>query len=353
MGFSAVIVDDSKVVLRSVKEVISRDERFGQVHLAENVQEAKQTIIREQPDLVILDIGLPDLDGLEFLKIIMARKPLPVVIHSAMAGEGSANASLALEYGAVDVIEKINARGQSSVSLPDFCDRMAAAAMARVRRKTGNRPSAFNPFHASPEIPNPEILILIGASTGGPKALQTILQDLPTNLPPICITQHMPASMTGVMAARLDSYTRAKVLEARNGERLRTGHVYISPGCGHMLVEWSSDGHYIARIADGKRINNQCPSVDALFLSAAESPHAKRCIAILMTGMGDDGAAGLSMLKNQGAFTAVQSASTCTIASMPRAAMRLNAHRGIWDVGAINTNLRKAVFASVHWYQHS
>ncbi|MGB0371029.1 MAG: chemotaxis-specific protein-glutamate methyltransferase CheB [Opitutales bacterium] len=353
MGFSAIIVDDSKVALRALKEVISRDSRFESIQTAEDAYQAKTLILEKKPDLVILDIGLPGIDGLDFLKIIMKERPLPVVIHSGMAGEGSKNASLALEYGALDVIEKTSSSGQSSVSQPNFCDRLASAAKAQVRRRTGHKPPDFKPHHKQPKNLPPEILVLIGASTGGPRALQTILQDLPRDMPPICITQHMPASMTDVMAKRLDSLSRVTVTEAKDGERLKQGHVYISPGDAHLLVSWSNRGFYEAKLMLGEPIKGQKPSVDALFKSGAKSSKSNGIVALLMTGMGDDGADGLKELKRAGAFTAVQSEKTCSIASMPKAAMRLKAHQGVWDLGAITTNLRKAVFASVHWYQHS
>lgn len=353
MGFSAIIVDDSKLTCRTLSDIISRDDRFERTFTANDPYEAKSIIMDNEPDLVILDIGMPRMDGLQFLKIIMERKPIPVVIYSGMAGAGSENASVALQLGAIEVIEKTDSRGRSACLEPDFCNRLASAAQARVKRRVGERPPAFKAPEGFADTPS-DVTVLIGASTGGPRALETVLKEIPDSLPPICITQHIPESMTAIMASRLDSLCEANVVEARDGERLLPGHVYLSPGNGHLAIEWRENmGGFYAKIVEGHRINNHCPSVDALFLSASEAKNAHKIVAILMTGMGDDGAAGLLALKNAGAYTVVQSEDTCTIASMPKSAMRLNAHKDVWDLGAISTNIQKAVFAATRSYQHS
>ena len=161
MGFKAIIVDNSKLTCRTLQDIISRDAHFEQTFTANDPYEAKSVIMENEPDLVILDIGMPRMDGLQFLKIIMERKLIPVVIHSGMAGEGSENAPAALELGAVEVIEKIDSKGRAACTLPDFCNRLASAAQARVKRRTGEIPPKFKPQHDTLGIFS-DVAVLVG-----------------------------------------------------------------------------------------------------------------------------------------------------------------------------------------------
>jgi two-component system chemotaxis response regulator CheB len=318
-----LVVDDSSIVRKMIISALSTDPQIDVVGEACDPFDARNKILELDPDVLTLDIEMPRMDGLTFLRIIQKHRPIPVIIISALAQSGSWIALDALEAGAFDVLAK-PANSESIGDLgTDLPWRVKGAAMA-TRRATS---AASN---RKPRVPavtgfkyHPEQILLIGGSTGGIEALYQVLPNLPTDLPPICITQHLPAHVSKAIAKRLNDFCGFEVREAADGDELRCGLALIAPGDFHMTLVWKN-GRHRARLVQTPRVNYCRPSVDVMFHSAVKSA-GMRSVAVLLSGMGSDGARGMKALRQAGACTLVQDEKSCVVYGMPRVAKELDA----------------------------
>jgi len=320
-----LVVDDSAIVRKILTDAISAERDLEVVGTAPDPYIARDKIVALEPDVLTLDIEMPRMDGLTFLKKLMTYRPMPVIVISSL-GQASCQASLeALRVGAVEVLAKPGGPysvGELSASL---AAKIRAAATARVRRPE----SAGAQTHAEPVEPvsaracRPDAVIAIGASTGGTEAILDVLARLPANCPGIVITQHIPPVFSHAFADRLNKTCPMEVKEACDGDTLAPGRALVAPGNFHMVLRACADG-YRVQVKDGPRVCYQRPSVDVMFSSVAEAAGA-RAVGVLLTGMGADGAQGLLRMKRAGARTIAQDEATCVVFGMPREAIRLGA----------------------------
>ncbi len=303
---------------------------------------AADRIAEQVPDVITLDIEMPGMDGLTFLQKIMSQHPIPVIICSSLAEEGAQSTLQALDYGAVDIIAKPRLGSQrfleeSSVML---CEAVKAAAVARLRPYSPRRviepkltADAILPRASSAMLETTEKVVVIGASTGGTEALRSLLEALPADAPGIVIVQHMPEVFTRAFANRLNSLCRITVKEAESNDTVLRGRALIAPGNHHALLK-RSGARYFVEIKDGPLVSRHRPSVDVLFRSAARyaGPNA---VAVIMTGMGDDGARGMLEMKEAGASTIAQDEATSVVFGMPNEAIKRGAVDTILPLDAI------------------
>ena len=327
-----LIVDDSAVVRRTLSEVLSSDPEIDVMATASDPFVAAERISEQIPDVITLDIEMPRMDGLTFLQKIMSQHPIPVVICSSLAEEGTQSALKALEYGAVDVIAKprLGSKQFLEDSRITLCQAIKAAAAAHVRAL---RPShAVQPKLTADAILSPAVhamaettekVVAIGASTGGTEALKTLLETLPSNSPGIVIVQHMPELFTRAFANRLNGLCSITVKEAESNDTVIRGRALIAPGNHHMLLKRSGARYYVD-IRDGPLVCRHRPSVDVLFRSAARYA-GQNAVGVILTGMGDDGACGMLEMKRAGAVTIAQDEATCVVFGMPKEAIKRNA----------------------------
>lgn len=334
-----LIVDDSALVRQTLYDILNSDPNIEVVGTAADPYIAVNKIKEVVPDVITLDVEMPKMDGLTFLQKLMSQHPIPVVIISTLTQKGTESAILALEYGAVEVISKpkINTKESLENSKIELCDKVKAAALAFVKRKTAVKINSINdkivPKYSadavlskrknSSLIQTTEIVIAVGASTGGTEALKEFLIKLPLDCPGIVIVQHMPELFTKQFAKRLNEICNIEVKEAENNDAVLRGQALIAPGSMHMLLRRSGANYYVA-VKDGPLVNRHKPSVDVLFRSVAQIA-GKNAIGIIMTGMGDDGAKGLLEMKEVGAHTIAQDEKSCVVFGMPKEAIKLNA----------------------------
>ena len=311
-----LVVDDSAVMRQSMI-AIGNSAGDIDVTVASDPIIAQSKIEREPFDVVLLDVEMPRMDGLTYLRKLMSERPLPVIVCSALAGRGTDVAIRALEEGAVDIVEK------PKVSLHEFLaeanvrliDAIRGAAAARLRRR---RPAAGPPAPV-PLRERSEKIVALGASTGGTEALREILEGLPPDAPGLVIVQHMPERFTAAFARRLNEVCRIQVKEASDGDRVIAGRALIAPGNRHLLVR--RDGaQFRVQVSDGPLVSRHRPSVDVLFQSVAKAAGAN-AIGVILTGMGNDGAAGMLEMREAGAVTIAQDESTSVVFGMPGAAI--------------------------------
>lgn len=328
---NVLIVDDSAVVRQTMAKILAEDCRIEVMGVAADPFIAADKIRSRVPDVITLDIEMPRMDGLTFLRKIMGQHPIPVVICSGLSGNGSETAMKALEYGAVDIIEKpkLGTKQFIEESRVRICDAVTAAAMVRVKHL--RRPAAVEPkltADAVIKIPvsmampqTTEKVVVVGASTGGTEALRVFLESFPHDSPGIIIVQHMPEHFTTAFARRLDSICRISVKEAGNNDTVIRGRALIAPGNRHMLLK-RSGARYLVEVKDGPLVCRHRPSVDVLFRSAARYAGKNAC-GVIMTGMGDDGARGMRELRDAGSYTIAQDEETSVVFGMPKEAIRL------------------------------
>jgi two-component system chemotaxis response regulator CheB len=324
-----LVIDDSAVVRKVVGETIAADPDLELVGTAVDPYVALDLIAERRPDVLTLDLEMPRMDGLTFLRLLMAQRPLPVIVMSSLSPRGSDYALEALRLGAVDVLGKPGSYsvGDTGIQLIARIKAAAGAQLRPARPAPALSPAAPAAEGGSP--PDPRALVLLGASTGGTEALREVLTRLPSGLPPIAIVQHIPAVFSRTFAARLDQLCALAVREAADGDVLQPGTAYIAPGNSHLVLRWRGD-RYVARVTDGPAVWHQRPSVDLLFQSAADAGASPHCVAGVLTGMGQDGAEGLRQLRLRGAVTFGQDEATSVVFGMPRAA---------WQAGATQTLL--------------
>ncbi len=336
-----LIVDDSAVVRQALTTVFSSDKELEVIGTAADPFYAAQKIQKEVPDVITLDIEMPRMDGITFLKKIMQQHPIPVVIISSLTASGTETALRALEVGAVEIITKpqLSTREFYEESRIRLCDVVKASARAKIN-KNKKHFSAENTKTVEPKysadvmmpasftknqsmIKTTEMVIAIGASTGGTEALKELLEILPADSPGIVIVQHMPEVFTRSFAQRLDELCKITVKEAENGDSVIRGRALIAPGNKHTLLKRSGAKYYV-EVKDGPLVNRHRPSADVLFRSTARYA-GRNALGIIMTGMGADGAKGLLEMKQSGAKTAAQDEKSCVVFGMPREAIKLNA----------------------------
>ena len=317
-----LIVDDSAVVRKLVSEALRADPDIEVVGTAMDPYIARDKIQDLNPDVLTLDLEMPRMDGLTFLRIIMEQRPLPVVIMSSLSQRGSAYALEALRLGAFDVLAKPSGSYSFGELGPQLIARIKATAGARMRPTPAQAPVVATTPPARPALTRPSQsrqVILLGASTGGTEALREVLTHLPAGLPGIAIVQHIPPVFSKAFADRLGTQCAFEVREAADGDRLTPGLALIAPGNFHMLLQWRAD-HYAVRVTDGPPVWHQRPAVDLLFKSAADGGAGPHALAGIFTGMGKDGAEGLLRLRQRGATTFAQDEATSVVYGMPRAA---------------------------------
>jgi two-component system, chemotaxis family, protein-glutamate methylesterase/glutaminase len=340
-----LIVDDSAVVRQTVSAILD-DEPDISVSVASDPLIALQKIDARRPDVILLDIAMPRMDGITFLGKLMAEDPIPVVVCSAVAGPRSEAAVLCLRHGALDIVAKpkIGVRDFLRESRVILVDALRAAAAARpVERRP---PSAAGcarenaPRSSVRRTPDDRRVVAIGASTGGTEALRAVLSALPPDTPGTLIVQHMPEGFTSHFARHLDHESPMEVREAVHGDRLYPGRALLAPGNRHMALRRDRDGYYVA-LDDGPLVSRHRPSVDVLFHSVAEIAGAT-AVGVLLTGMGADGAEGLLALKKAGASTIAQDERTSVVFGMPKEAIARGAAGEITALDRIAASIRSA-----------
>lgn len=322
-----LVVDDSALVRKLVTDALNSDPEIEVVAAAADPYAARDRIKELNPDVLTLDLEMPRMDGLTFLRILMEQHPLPVVIMSSLSQRGSDYAFEALRLGACDVLGKPAGSMSFGELGPQLISRVKAAACAKVGARVVARSRARAPvlpvkprvIPPPPRPADPRSVILFGSSTGGTEALRHILTRLPTGLPPIAIVQHIPPVFSKAFADRLNDQCALEVREAADGDRLEPGLALIAPGNFHLMIQWHGD-HYRARVTGGPQIWHQRPAVDLLFKSAADCGAGPHAVAGILTGMGKDGAEGLLRLRELGAVTFAQDEASCVVYGMPRAA---------------------------------
>lgn len=313
-----LIIDDSATMRALLRAALERHPGLEIVGEAADPLEARMAIRELSPDVLTLDVEMPNMNGLEFLERLMRLRPMPVVMVSTLTQAGADVSLAALELGAVDCVAKPSTIAPDGFR--DLAEVVAAAAKATVFARQDRVPDTSS---TAPYAPGDRI-IGIGASTGGVEALMTVLGSFPVNCPPTVVTQHMPAAFTGGFAARLDRACAPRVTEARGGEILAPGHVYIAPGGARHMVVRQTGGRLSLALVEGDLISGHRPSVDALFRSIAEAAKA-RAVGALLTGMGRDGAEGLLAMRLAGASTVGQDEGSSVVFGMPRAAAEIGA----------------------------
>jgi two-component system chemotaxis response regulator CheB len=316
------VVDDSALARRAIQDALAQDAGIEVVGLAADAYEAREQIIALEPDVLTLDLQMPLMDGLTFLRILQEHHPVPVVVVSSLTPAGSELAMAALEAGAIDVIQKPDGTRAAAQMSRRLCAQVRAAALARRGARAGNalQPAALAPLATAPDTRR---VVLIGASTGGVEALRTVLPRLPADMPPLVVVQHIPPYFSRVMAEHLDRVAAVEVREAVDGDVLRPGLCLIAPGDFHVLLK-RQGGQYRLKLSQTPPVNHCRPSVDVLFRSAAEQAGAQ-AVGVLLTGMGADGARGMQLLRAAGARTIAQSEDSCVVFGMPQAAIAAGA----------------------------
>jgi two-component system chemotaxis response regulator CheB len=318
MAVRTLIVDDSPTMRALIAGMLSRDPDIEVVGAANGPHQAREMIKALDPDVITLDVEMPDMNGLDFLERVMRLRPMPVVMLSTLTQAGADTTIRALELGAVECC----AKPATNCIDPRIAESVKAAASSRRIRVRDMAPAA--PMPMADFKPIPGSLIAIGASTGGVEALIQVLSGFPANCPPTVICQHMPATFTTSFAARLDRLSKPTVTEARHGQPLVAGHVYLAPGGTHHMEVGGVDGQYRARLIPDDPVSGHRPSVDRLFHSVAKTVGAKAVGAIL-TGMGRDGADGLLAMRGKGCMTIGQDRDSCVVYGMPGVAQEIGA----------------------------
>ncbi|MFZ2197449.1 MAG: chemotaxis response regulator protein-glutamate methylesterase [Thermodesulfovibrionales bacterium] len=329
-----LIVDDSSVVRRTLAEVLASDPAIEVMATAPDPFIAAEKISSEVPDVIMLDIEMPRMDGITFLHKVMSQHPIPVVICSSLTETGAETTLKALEYGAVEIILKprLGTKQFLEEARVRICDAVKAASLAKIR------PIASKTLRVSPKLTadaviarpsarammqTTEKVVVVGASTGGTEALRIFLEAMPLDAPGVVIVQHMPENFTAAFARRLDGICKITVKEAEDNDTVIRGRALIAPGNRHTMLKRSGARYYV-EVKDGPLVCRHRPSVDVLFRSAARYA-GKNAVGVIMTGMGDDGAKGMFEMKNAGAYTIAQDEATSVVFGMPNEAIKLGA----------------------------
>ncbi|WP_428236474.1 protein-glutamate methylesterase/protein-glutamine glutaminase [Gracilimonas sp.] len=344
-----LVVDDSLFDRKLISFLLNKHEDIEVVGMAEDPYEARQQLAELKPDVITLDMLMPRMDGLTFLKKLMKHLPLPVVVVSSVTPANSKRALRALAAGAIEVISKPKADYDAKEMEHDLVTAVRTASVANVLSHT-----ASGDIHKAGEqssrygLDKSEIfrrskceLVAIGSSTGGTRALEFLLPQLPEDIPGVVVVQHMPPVFTGQFASRLNNLCRVEVVEAKDGDMVLPGKVFIAPGDKHMIVEQSVDGFEI-KIIETEKVNHHRPSVDVLFDSVANVAENK-ATGVILTGMGADGARGLLRMKEKGCYTIAQDEKTSVVYGMPKEAANIGATTDILPLDRITGAILKHV----------
>lgn len=336
MKIRVLVVDDSALMRGLLTQFINLSSDMEVVGGAPDAAVAREMIKTLNPDVLTLDVNMPKMDGLEFLDRLMRLRPMPVVMVSSYTAAGSDVTLRALELGAVDFIGKPKAENEKSMAVyaEELADKIRAAHSAHLRRSSARPATPVSAPIAAPATPtitrtsgggvsSGSKIIFVGASTGGTEALKVFLMGMPADCPPILVVQHMPESFTASFARRLDSLCAPKVIESQGNERVESGTVYIAPGHSHLRIRRGSPG-YLTELQQTMPVNRHRPSVDVLFDSAAELV-GRQALAVILTGMGKDGAQGMLRMRQAGARTFGQDEASCVVYGMPREAFLVGA----------------------------
>ncbi|MCA9665579.1 MAG: chemotaxis response regulator protein-glutamate methylesterase [Myxococcales bacterium] len=322
MTVRVLVVDDSAVIRRMLSKALATAPGIEVVGTAPDPFVARDKLVRLKPDVMTLDIEMPRMDGISFLRRVMAFSPMPVLILSSLTPAGSDLALEALQAGALEVISKPNAAYSLGEVTADLIEKVRAAAGARVDHLVKKAKSQVTTVKAPLAMTaTTNQIVAIGASTGGTRALEEILPLLPPTAPGTLVVQHMPEGFTRSFAERLDSISRVRVKEAETGDRVVPGTVLIAPGNFHMRLRRTGAAYHVV-VDQQERVNRHRPSVDALFHSVAQYG-GRNAVGVILTGMGADGAEGLLAMRNAGARTIGQDEASCIVYGMPQAAARL------------------------------
>ena len=349
---NVLVVDDSAIVRQVLVAVLSEKRGF-RVTVAADPIIAMEKMKKFPPHVILLDLEMPRMDGMTFLEKIMSQNPVPVVVCSGLTGPRTEEAIRALEFGAVDIITKpkIGLRGfleESAVLLEDTVRAAATARVNKFRMLRGKSSKCNSADIVIPSMVLParaqqrEMIIAIGASTGGTEALLQVLEQMPENCPGIVVVQHMPEGFTAAFAKRLNGICRIEIREAADGDKVVPGHAYIAPGNRHTLVRGIGPGYFL-EVRDGALVSRHRPSVNVLFRSVAQAAGA-RSVGILMTGMGDDGADGLLEMKQADALTIAQDEASCVVFGMPREAILRGAAEEVLPLSKISAAILRNSF---------
>lgn len=362
MPIKVLVVDDSATVRQLITRMLSVDPDIEVVGEAQDPYVARDKIVELNPDVLTLDIEMPRMDGLTFLKILMEQKPLPVIVISSLTQAGSSIALEALRIGAIDVLAKPGSAFTLGDVGPQLIEKIKAAAISKrikysatpAPRPTASKEGApssvakaprANPFEpvAKPTLTkrfHERATVLLGASTGGTEALREVLVRLPADTPPIFIVQHIPPHFSKAFADRLNQLCQFKVKEAQSGDRALPGHAYVAPGDYHMTLQWSGS-LYTIQLKKGPMIWHQRPAVDVMFDSAVAAGAAEHATCAVLTGMGRDGADGLLKLRQNGALTFAQTEETCVVYGMPKACHENGAAQKMVPLDQMHTQLER------------
>jgi two-component system chemotaxis response regulator CheB len=338
-----LIVDDSALVRRMLTEMLSSDSSITVLGAAHDAYDAREKIKALNPDVLTLDVEMPRMDGLTFLRNLMRLRPMPVIMVSSLTDKGAEVTLDALSVGAVDYLPK--PKIDLAATLGDYKDdliaKVKAAASARVRSTPVPASSSADVViakrHPQRQLRTTERIIAIGASTGGTEAIKDVLIHLPPDTPGIVITQHIPKLFSGAFARRMDACCQLSVCEAEDGQQVLRGHAYIAPGDKHLLL--IRDGaRYVCRLDDGPPVNRHKPSVDVLFRSVAQQA-GRNAIGVILTGMGKDGAAGLKEMRDAGSRTIAQDEATSIVWGMPGEAVAVGAAADVLPLCEVHTRV--------------
>ena len=334
-----LVVDDSALIRRVLTEIIAREPDMTVVGAASNPLVAREMIRTTNPDVLTLDIEMPQMDGLDFLEKLMRLRPMPVVMVSTLTRSGSEATLRALELGAIDFVAKPTldvARGMEDYAR-EIVGKIRIASRVPRRRAPAVRTAPAMLGAVGNARLSTEKLIAIGASTGGTEAVRELLQMMPADAPGVLVTQHMPPGFTRTFAERLNGICRVRVAEAQGGERVMPGHVYIAPGGRHLKLG-RSGANYVTIVEDGPPINRHKPSVEALFRSTAQMA-GRNAIGVMLTGMGRDGAAAMREMRDAGAYNFAQDEASCVVFGMPKEAIAAGAVDEVLPLGSIASRI--------------
>ncbi|WKZ33820.1 MAG: chemotaxis response regulator protein-glutamate methylesterase [Thermodesulfobacteriota bacterium] len=330
-----LVIDDSAVVRKVLTTIIGSEPDIEVVGAASDPFIAAEKIAHDVPDVITLDVEMPRMDGITFLQKMMSQHPIPTVVISSLAGSGSETALRALEYGAVEILQKpsIGTKEFLEESRVLICDAVRAASVAKLRRVPVHAAAPAPKLNADAVIAKSrptkamlrttEKVVILGASTGGTEAISDFLMSMPLDSPGIVIVQHMPEKFTASFAKRLDSACRISVKEAEDNDTVIRGRALIAPGNRHMMLKRSGARYYV-EIKDGPLVSRHRPSVDVLFRSAAMYA-GKNAVGVILTGMGDDGSRGMKEMKEAGSFNIAQDERTSVVYGMPKEAIKAGA----------------------------
>jgi two-component system chemotaxis response regulator CheB len=322
---TVLIVDDSALIRKVYSELLSDIADIEVIGTAVDAQDARAKIKQLNPQVITLDVEMPGMNGLSFLEKIMSLRPMPVIMASTLTHKGAEATIRALELGAFDTIAKpagTQTHDTLCVLKDELITKIRAAAQANITASKGLTAGTASRLSFFPPVGQVS-MIAIGSSTGGVEALREIFQQLPSNCPPIVITQHMPKQFTPSFAERLNSLSEVNVTEAETGLRLKVGQAYLAPGGRHLSIK-KQGKEWICHVEEGMPVSGHQPSVDVLFSSVAAAA-GNKAVGIILTGMGKDGAAGMLRMREEGAYTIGQSESSCVVYGMPKAAKSLGA----------------------------